>query len=143
MKTKEYLVLVAICLFTISSNEIITAGSLRGNLILSLQEPQTPPTATEMSKRETEWMKKDLTLTAAQLPKVDSLNYAYAQKMIDARKNSGDDREQRRADMISLRDKKKVELAKILTPDQMKQYDISAQEHRGRMGGGGNRPPQN
>ena len=139
MKTKEYLLLAAITLFTLSNAAIGKAETLNVSLIFGLQE-ETPPTAIEMSRRETEWMKKDLSLTPAQLPVVDSLNYAYAQKRLDIRKNFADDRDKRRSEMRSLQDQKKIALEKILTRDQMKQYDISVQEHRGKMG---NPPPKN
>ncbi|MFZ4520163.1 MAG: hypothetical protein ACOYNC_00580 [Bacteroidales bacterium] len=44
------------------------------------------PTPEERAKRQTEMMKENLSLTAAQEPKVSAINLKYAKKMEDVRK---------------------------------------------------------
>ena len=59
------------------NNELTLVQPPQGN------RPQRTPE--ERAKRETEWMKTDLTLTEAQIPLVDTINLKYAKKQMELR----------------------------------------------------------
>jgi hypothetical protein len=97
----------------------------------------------ESAKRQTEWMKTELKLTAKQVAPVDSINLVYAKKQAELFQNRDGDREQRRQAMTELNTKKEAALSKVLTKEQLETYKKQAQERMGRRGGnrdsGGNR----
>jgi len=91
----------------------------------------------ERAKQETEWMKNDLTLTAQQLAKVDSINLKYAKKRSEMRSQmQGQDREAMMAKMQEIQSLKEAELKPVLTEDQMKKYKELLPQRRGMRGNG-------
>ena len=76
--------------------------------------------AEERAKTETEMMKKELNLTAAQAHKVDSIALHYAQKL-DGVMATGEREKMREAFQANTEEKDKAFKA-ILTDDQYKKY---------------------
>jgi hypothetical protein len=118
---------------------VIIATLLVGNMF-ALQPPsgdRPQRTPEERAKRETEWMKTDLTLTEKQIPLVDTINLKYAKKLNELRKQmEGQDREAMRPKMQELQTQKNEELKPVLTEDQMKKYiELLPQRRFGRPGG--------
>jgi len=87
----------------------------------------------ERAKRQTEMMKENLSLTAAQEPKVSSINLKYAKKMEDVRKIS--DTAAQRKTAQNMNKQKDGELKAVLTPDQFKTYLKMMEEFKARRRG--------
>ena len=83
-------------------------------------------TPEQRATRQTERMKEDLKLTAAQEPKVSAINLKYAKKMEDVRKMT--DTAAQRKTVMSLNKQKETELKAVLTPDQLKAYQKMVEE---------------
>jgi len=77
-------------------------------------------TPEQRAKRQTEMMKDNLDLTAAQEPKVQAINLKYANKMQDVRKMT--DTAAQRKSAMALNKQKETELKAILTANQFKEY---------------------
>jgi periplasmic protein CpxP/Spy len=84
----------------------------------------------DRAKRQTEMMKENLSLTAAQEPKVSSINLKYAKKMEDVRKIS--DTAVQRKTFQNLNKQKEGELKAVLTADQFKSYLKQVEEQKAR-----------
>lgn len=97
----------------------------------------------ESAKRQTEWMKNDLKLTADQVVKVDSINLVFAKRQAELfQKAQGGDRSQMREDFQKLAAEQEKALATVLTKEQLDAYKKRLEEqraNRGNRGGGGNR----
>jgi hypothetical protein len=117
--------------FTISGNHEVP------NVKISFQPPQQR-SPEEIAKRETEWMKRDVELTTEQIPKVDSINLAYAIKFKVIREQSDGNREGIRDKRAELDLKKRSEFALILTAEQLRKYDDRLAARRQRMQNRGN-----
>lgn len=87
-------------------------------------------TPEERAKRQTEMMKENLSLTAAQEPKVSAINLKYANKMEDVRKIT--DTAVMRKTAQNLNKQKEGELKAILTADQFKSYLKQVEEMKAR-----------
>jgi hypothetical protein len=106
------------------------------SLPTAAQPPRDPETA---AKYQTEWMQRELSLTEAQLPKVQELNLTYAKKQRALLAGKEADRTQRRADWKALQQEKETQVKTLLTEAQWKLYEQKKQErshgrphHRGR-----------
>lgn len=91
-----------------------------------------PPSAEDRAKKQTEKMKTELKLTAAQEPKVQAINLKYAKKM-DALRKESDQGTDRMKQFENLSKEKEAELKPILTADQMKGYQKMMEEYKNRM----------
>ena len=87
----------------------------------------------DRAKRQTEMMKENLSLTAAQEPKVSAINLKYAKKMEDVRKIT--DTVVQRKTFQNLNKQKEGELKVVLTPDQFKSYLKQVEEMKARRNG--------
>jgi hypothetical protein len=87
-------------------------------------------TPAERAKRQTEMMKDNLSLTAAQEPKVSAINLKYANKMEDVRKIT--DTAVMRKTAQNLNKQKEGELKAVLTADQFKSYLKQVEEMKAR-----------
>jgi Spy/CpxP family protein refolding chaperone len=111
----------------------------------------------DFAKRQTEWMKKELSLTDAQTKKVDSINLVFAKKQQEQfanRQRGGENqtdaerqaaREKRMKEMQDLNAKRDSAYAKVLTKEQLETYKKKSEEMRSQFGGRrgegrGNRP---
>ena len=95
----------------------------------------------EMAKRTTEWMKTELKLTADQAAKVEAVNLSMAKERSKMMENAGNggNRETMRAEMEKLNAKTLEEFGKILSKEQLDEYQKQAAQRGGRPGGGGPR----
>ena len=91
----------------------------------------------EMAKSTTEWMKTELKLTADQAAKVEAVNLSMAKERSKMMENAGGDRESMRAEMEKLNAKTLEEFGKILSKEQLDEYQKQAAQRGGRPGGGG------
>jgi len=106
---------------------------------MQAQPPHKEFNAEEMSKQQTEMMKKELNLTDKQTTDVSAINLKYAKKMENQRKNAQGDREAMRKEMDTMREEKNAEFKKVLTADQYKKWQEKEEEmmkNRGRGPGG-------
>ncbi len=113
---------------------LLSVGVVQANDALTLNQstmnqPQMP-SADEMAKHETDWMKTELTLSAEQLTLVSSINLNYAKKVKELFAQSNGDRESMHAKMEVLQSQKKDELAKILSADQLQKYVTYQASHK-------------
>jgi Spy/CpxP family protein refolding chaperone len=107
---------------------VLIAGSVWQHVAAQTTE-RTPLTAEERAQKLTDWMKKELTLTAEQEPKVHAINVKYADQMDDIKAEGGD----RRAKFKEAKDTNKAkdeELKTVLTPEQFTKYSEKKQEMR-------------
>ncbi len=99
--------------------------------------------AEDMSKMQTERMKKDLNLSDKQTDEVSAINLKFAKKMEMQRKNSNGNRESMREQMMTMRKEKNAALQKILSNDQyekMLEIDAERRKNYNRGSGGPGRP---
>jgi len=107
-------------------------------LLLSLQPlAQTKiPDAADRSASLTDWMTTNLKLTDEQVPKVQDINVKYA-NMVDALRNSSQDKKQRMATLKNYDASKDKELKEVLTGDQFQTYlakkDEMKKKFKGKM----------
>lgn len=93
--------------------------------------------AEDIAKRNTEWMKKDLNLTEAQIAPVDSINLLYAKAQAALfQSGSNGDREKIREAMKELEGKKEEAFSAVLSTEQLDLYKKKVSE---RLQRGGNR----
>lgn len=88
-------------------------------------------TPEERAKRQTDRMKESLKLTAAQEPKVLTINLKYAKKLEDTRKIA--DTAAQRKQVMSLLKQQETDFKGVLTPDQMKSYQKLVAERMSRQ----------
>jgi len=91
------------------------------------------PTPEDRARRQTEMMKDNLNLTAAQEPKVAAINLKYAKKNDDARKIA--DTAVQRKTLQTINTQKDAELKGVLTADQFKIYLKFVEEMKARRRG--------
>jgi len=84
----------------------------------------------QMAERQTEMMMETLDLTDEQIQEVTRINAQFAKEMTDVRKNAKGNREQMRASMVELVNRKNEALKKVLTADQFKVYEETEQNRR-------------
>lgn len=119
------LILLIMCTITAFAQQ--GGGRGRGNM-----DPK------EMAARQTQVMQDSLNLTADQLPKVETLNMEYAEKMKGIRDKADGDREAMRDAMMPMMKEKDVELKAILTGEQWTKLQAirkTARESGQRRGG--------
>jgi hypothetical protein len=75
------------------------------------------------AKKQTEWMKTELSLSDDQAAKVESINLTYAQKRKELR-------EQMHKQMKGLEEDKNKELTTVLTKEQISKYESKKSEMR-------------
>lgn len=87
---------------------------------------------------------KDITLTADQQTKVDSITKKYSAERMAIRQDQSLDMDARRAKGRELMTKQNDELKALLNDEQKKTFDKNIADMQARMQqGGGQRPPQN
>lgn len=99
----------------------LVAAALLMTTIVCAQEKHHKMTAEERAKMKTERMAKQLTLTDAQVDKLNAINLEAVKKSDELRADTALTDEQRKAEMKSLHEAKRAELKKILTEEQLKQ----------------------
>ena len=103
--------------------------------------PRRQFSAEQFAQRQSDWMKRDLNLTEAQIAPVDSINLVYAKAQAALFQAASGDRESMRTAMQALATQKEEALSAVLTQEQMDLYKQRMQqmmERRGnRMGGPG------
>lgn len=105
---------------------VLIATSLAHHAAAQTTE-RTPLTAAKRAQKWTDWMKKDLGLTAEQEPKVHAINVKYADQVDDIKAAEGD----RRSKVKEVRANSKAkdeELKAVLTPEQFTKYTEKKQE---------------
>lgn len=96
----------------------------------------------QMIERQMAELKKRLKLTADQETKMTAILTGNARKTMALRQKYGppgenqDRAREMMAEMRKIREESRAEIEKVLTPEQMKEYDKIEQERRGRFGGG-------
>ena len=83
---------------------------------------------------------RDITLSADQQQRVDSIRSRYRTQMEQMRQQSGGDRDAMRGQMRPMMEKQQAEIRAVLTPDQQRQFDQNVADMRARMERGGGRP---
>ena len=89
---------------------------------------RSPMSAEQIAQRNTDWMKKDLNLTEAQIAPVDSINLVYAKAQVVLFQSASGDREKIREAMNALSTHKEEALSSVLTKDQMDVYKQRIQQ---------------
>jgi Spy/CpxP family protein refolding chaperone len=97
----------------------------------SAQTTKTPPTPQTRADRTTQYLKKALNLTDDQTAKVETLNLKMFQAQEEMRKAVSEVGKNFKAKMEA----RDVELQKILTPEQFKQYQDFEHHMKGHMQG--------
>jgi hypothetical protein len=118
MKTQEFKKKIVFMLFTM----FIYVGA-------NAQDKEHNPES--KAKKQTEWMKTELSLTEDQSTKVEGINLSYANKKKALKENM-------RNQMKSLEEEKQKELAAVLSKEQMakldaKKVEMKAKHKNGRM----------
>lgn len=83
---------------------------------------------------------RNITLTADQQQRVDSIRARYRAQMEQMREQSGGDRTAMRGQMRTMMEKQQAEIRDVLTPEQQRQFDQNVADMRARMERGGGRP---
>lgn len=83
---------------------------------------------------------RNITLSADQQQRVDSIRMRYRSQMDQMRQQSGGDRDAMRGQMRTVMEKQQAEIRDVLTPDQQRQFDQNVADMRSRMERGGGRP---
>lgn len=83
---------------------------------------------------------RNITLSADQQQRVDSIRARYRTQMEQMRQQSGGDRDAMRGQMRTTMEKQQAEIRDVLTPDQQRQFDQNVADMRSRMERGGGRP---
>lgn len=110
---------------------VLIAGSF-GQQAAAQTTERTPLTTEERAQKWTDWMKKELTLTAEQEPRIHAINVKYADQMDDIKAEEGD----RRSKFKEVRETNKAkdeELKAVLTPEQFTKYTEKKQERQQKM----------
>lgn len=103
---------------------------------------QPPRDPEKMAQRETEWMKKDLSLTDKQIPVVDSLNLVFAKERHKAFESANGDFDQVRSSMEKINQDAEAKFKAVLTEEQFKLYVQKRSERRRGPGGPGGPGPR-
>jgi Spy/CpxP family protein refolding chaperone len=94
-----------------------------------------------MMGRQNEMLFKDITLTAAQQAKVDSIQAKGREEMMAMMQSGGQDRSALREVMMQARAKQMADIRAVLTADQQTTFDKNVAEMP-QGPGGGRRPPR-
>ncbi|MDR0541946.1 MAG: hypothetical protein LBH19_07005 [Dysgonamonadaceae bacterium] len=86
------------------------------------------PSVEQMAQRQTEWMTRELNLSADQIAAVDSINVLFAKAQETLRETLGNDRGKMREAMTALNQEKDKALEKVLTTEQLELYRKKAAE---------------
>jgi Spy/CpxP family protein refolding chaperone len=86
----------------------------------------------EVANRQTQMMKDSLNLTEEQIPKVQAINLAYAQKMKKVM-DSDMERMEKFQEIQVMQTNKIYEINKVLTKEQGKKYRKMEEERRAKM----------
>ncbi|RHJ82377.1 hypothetical protein [Parabacteroides sp. AM08-6] len=89
----------------------------------------------EDPSKRMEKMITELKLDKKQAADFRKISKKYQEKMVEARKEAGDDRQKMREKMITMRDERNAEIKKILTEEQYKQYLEKQQPPQGQRRG--------
>ena len=84
----------------------------------------------EMAKQQTEWMKKELKLSAEQEQKMYNINLETAKKMRQTRERHSGNREAMQEEMKVTRRQKDKEMKEVLTKEQYELYKKKLDERR-------------
>jgi len=84
----------------------------------------------EMAKQQTEWMKKELKLSAEQEQKMYNINFETAKKMRQTRERHSGNREAMQEEMKVTRRQKDKEMKEVLTKEQYELYKKKLDERR-------------
>ena len=88
----------------------------------------------EMAKRQTEQMKKHLTLDDAQTATISEINLKYAKKRTEVRKESSGDRTGMRAAMQKINNERNTEFKEILSEEQYQKFLKKEEEMKQKRG---------
>jgi len=80
---------------------------------------------------------RNITLSADQQQRVDTIRARYRTQMEQMRQQSGGDRDAMRGQMRTMMEKQQAEIRDVLTPDQQRQFDLNVADMRPRMERGG------
>jgi Spy/CpxP family protein refolding chaperone len=83
---------------------------------------------------------RNITLSADQQQRIDTIRARYRTQMEQMRQQSGGDRDAMRGQMRTMMEKQQAEIRDVLTPDQQRQFDQNVADMRSRMERGGGRP---
>jgi len=95
----------------------------------TLAEPADP--IAKVAHRQTEAMKKDLDLTAEQIPRVRQINEGEAsdlQKLVSKYKSAGSDKKALVQEALAIGKARETQLQQVLTPEQWRTYQGSRPE---------------
>jgi hypothetical protein len=81
-----------------------------------------------IAKRNTEWMTKELNLTAEQVAPVDSINLVFAKAQQVIFQSAGEDRQKFRENLQALEKEKETSLSGVLTAEQLELYKKKREE---------------
>lgn len=95
-------------------------------------EHKSSRTPQERAQFKTEWMTKELSLTAGQQSKVAELNLASAEKNSSIRKDKSLTPDQRKAALKASREEQKASMKEILTAEQMKVLKVKKDAFKGK-----------
>ena len=101
---------------------------LVGSHCLLAQRGMNRMSTEERVNKQLEAMKERLTLSDAQVSKVEEVLTASADKMVTARDEADGDRSSMREAMMKIRDEQNAELKKYLTAEQFSEYEKMEQE---------------
>ncbi|MEI7489984.1 MAG: hypothetical protein WCK92_01200 [Bacteroidota bacterium] len=107
---------------------LVMLNFLAGSAAIAQQPSRTPE---DRAKHQTEMMKTDLKLTAAQEPKVYAINLKYTEKMHDLREI--EDTAVRRKSFETMNKQIDSEFKGILTAEQFKSYQKMMADRRSHM----------
>ena len=99
------------------------------------QRPASDRTPSERAERQTAALAEALDLTEEQQSAVEKINLEYAEEMTSLREKNREVREEARAAMKEMKEKKDAELKDVLTEEQIEKYKAHREkrkEHRGR-----------
>jgi hypothetical protein len=111
------ILLLTVCLFFVAAN--------------TFSQQQMDPA--EMAKRTTDWMKTELKLNDDQSAKVEKINLTIAQERVAMFEKANGDFESMRGEMEKLNAKTLAEFEKILSKEQLEEYQ--KQQAQRRQGG--------
>lgn len=116
----------------------LTVFALFVGITTYAQRGEGPTTPEEMADKQTERMAKHLELTEEQKKEVRAINLDYAQKMMEIRKETKEDRSATRASMKSMNQEKSEALKKVLSEEQLEKLEkADSRENRPKRGNRG------
>ena len=89
--------------------------------VVAAQAQKQPLVPEQRAANQTAWMKKQLNLTADQIPKVEEINLRYAKEIQAIRTQTGQGGQKKTA-IADLNTKKDAELKNVFTAEQLQLY---------------------